>query len=142
VPGLSSATAAGLARRMTAGQWRPVEGGLAVVTGRMLGLLPALRAAVLTEGPVTLGLDATGVGVCGRKKRGVAYNHQRQRVGRPHDSKHGAALRHLPADMRRSTPPGWGERCWRPAWPPGCTSSLAPPAARSWKATASAAAKP
>jgi hypothetical protein len=84
VPGLSSTTAAGLARRITPGQWRAVEGGLAAVTGRMLALLPAPRAAALTEGPVTIDLDTTDVEVYGRKKRGVAYNHQGQRVGRPH----------------------------------------------------------
>ena len=84
VPGLSSTTAAGLARRFTPGQWRAVEAGLAAVTGRMLSLLPAPRAAALAEGPVTIDLDATDVEVYGRKKRGVAYNHQGQRVGRPH----------------------------------------------------------
>ena len=35
-------------------------------------------------GPVTIDLDTTDVEVYGRKKRGVAYNHQGQRVGRPH----------------------------------------------------------
>jgi Transposase DDE domain group 1 len=84
VPGLSSTTAAGLARRMTPVQWQAVEGGLAVVTGRMLALVPAPRAAALTEGPVTIDLDTTDVEVYGSKKRGVAYNHQGQRVGRPH----------------------------------------------------------
>jgi hypothetical protein len=84
VPGLSSTTAAGVARRITAGQWRSVETGLAAVTQRMLELLPAARAAALAEGPVTIDLDATDVEVYGRKKRGVAYNHQGQRVGRPH----------------------------------------------------------
>ena len=84
VPGLSSTTAAGLARRVTAAQWSAVEHGLAAVTGRMLALLPAPRAAALTEGPVTIDLDTTDVEVYGRKKRGVAYNHQGQRVGRPH----------------------------------------------------------
>jgi len=84
VPGLSSTTAAGLARRITPGQWQAVETGLAAVTGRMLALLPAPRAAALTEGPVTIDLDTTDVEVYGRKKRGVAYNHQGQRVGRPH----------------------------------------------------------
>jgi hypothetical protein len=34
VPGLSSTTAAGLARRLTSGQWLAVEAGLAAVTGR------------------------------------------------------------------------------------------------------------
>ena len=47
-------------------------------------LLPAARAAALAEGPVTIDLDATDVEVYGRKKRGVAYNHQGQRAGRPH----------------------------------------------------------
>jgi hypothetical protein len=84
VPGLSSTTAAGLARRLTPGQWQAVETGLAAVTGRMLALLPAERAAALTGGPVTIDLDTTDVEVYGRKKRGVAYNHQGQRVGRPH----------------------------------------------------------
>src|SRR6266496_4174999 len=52
--------------------------------GRMLALLPAPRADALTGGPVTIDLDTTDVEVYGRKKRGVAYNHQGQRVGRPH----------------------------------------------------------
>jgi hypothetical protein len=84
VPGLASTTAAGLARRITAVQWRAVESGLAAVTGRVLSLLPAPRAAALANGPVTIDLDTTDVEVYGRKKRGVAYNHQGQRVGRPH----------------------------------------------------------
>jgi hypothetical protein len=50
VPGLSSTTAAGLARRITPGQWQAVEGGLAAVTGRILALVPAPRAAALTGG--------------------------------------------------------------------------------------------
>ncbi|MGH3284194.1 MAG: hypothetical protein ACRDPD_05845, partial [Streptosporangiaceae bacterium] len=84
VPGLSATTAAGLARRVTPAQWRAVETGLATVTERVMRLLPAERAAALTGGPVTVDLDATDVEVYGRKKRGVAYNHQGQRVGRPH----------------------------------------------------------
>ena len=84
VPGLASTTAAGLARRITPAQWRVVEAGLAAVTGRMLALLPVQRVAALTDGPVTIDLDTTDVEVYGRKKRGVAYNHQGQRVGRPH----------------------------------------------------------
>jgi hypothetical protein len=84
VPGLASTTAAGLARRVTPAQWEAVERGLAAVTGRMLDLLPAERAAALAGGPVTIDLDTTDVEVYGRNKRGVAYNHQGQRVGRPH----------------------------------------------------------
>ena len=84
VPGLASTTAAGLARRVSPAQWRAVETGLAAVTGRMLALLPVDRAAALAGGPVTIDLDTTDVEVYGRKKRGVAWNHQGQRVGRPH----------------------------------------------------------
>jgi hypothetical protein len=84
VPGLASTTAAGLARRITPAQWEAVERGVAAVTGRMLDLLPAPRAAALADAPVTIDLDTTDVEVYGRKKRGVAYNHQGQRVGRPH----------------------------------------------------------
>ena len=84
VPGLASTTAAGLARRFTPAQWLAVEHGVAAVIGRMLSMLPGERAVALAEGPVTIDLDTTDVEVCGRKKRGVAYNHQGQRVGRPH----------------------------------------------------------
>ena len=84
VPGLSSTTAAGLARRITPAQWQAVKTGLAAVTERMAGLLPPERAAALTGGPVTIDLDTTDVEVYGCKKRGVACNHQGQRVGRPH----------------------------------------------------------
>jgi len=84
VPGLASTTGAGLARRITPAQWLKAETGLAVVTERMLGMLPPARAAALTAGAVTIDLDATDVEVYGRQKRGVAYNHQGQRAGRPH----------------------------------------------------------
>jgi hypothetical protein len=52
-------------------------------TARMLGMLPARRAAALTA-DVTVDLDTTDVEVYGGKERGVAYNYQGQRVGRPH----------------------------------------------------------
>ncbi len=63
VPGLASTTAAGLARRITPAQWTAVERGLAAVTGRVLDLLPAERAAALAGGPVTIDLDTTDVEV-------------------------------------------------------------------------------
>ena len=47
----------------------------------MLDLVPAERAAALAGCLVTIDLDTTDVEVYGRKKRGVAYNHQGQRVG-------------------------------------------------------------
>jgi hypothetical protein len=53
--------------------------GIAVISELCdrLGVIGALDAAV---GPI----KQRGSGVYGRKKRGVAYNHQGQRVGRPH----------------------------------------------------------
>jgi hypothetical protein len=84
VPGLAASTAAGIARRFTEKQWPGAEAGLARATARMLGLLPAERAAELAEGPVTIDIDATDVEVYGSRKRGVAYNYQGQRAGRPH----------------------------------------------------------
>jgi Transposase DDE domain group 1 len=84
VPGLATSTAAGIARRFTQEHWRGAEAGLARATAAMIGLLPAERAAELAEGPVTIDIDATDVEVYGSKKRGVAYNYQGQRAGRPH----------------------------------------------------------
>jgi hypothetical protein len=83
VPGLGSTTAAGLARRMNAGQWAAVEHGVAGASARMLALLPPARVAALLDA-ATIDLDTTDVEVYGRKKRGVAYNYQGQRCGRPH----------------------------------------------------------
>ncbi|RSM41192.1 IS1380 family transposase [Amycolatopsis balhimycina DSM 5908] len=83
VPGLSSTTAAGLARRFTDPQWTSVEAGVASVTERMLERVPAARRKRLCR-TVTVDLDASDVEVYGRKKRGVAYNYQGQRSGRPH----------------------------------------------------------
>ena len=103
VPGLASTTAAGLARRITPAQWTAVERGLAAVTGRVLDLLPAERAAALAGGPVTIDLDTTDVEVYGRKKRGVAYNHQGQRVGRPHVAAWAEAEIVLAADLGDGT---------------------------------------
>lgn len=83
VPGLSSTTAAGLARRLTDPQWMAVEIGVAQVTQRMLERVGAARRTRLCS-TATIDLDASDVEVYGRKKRGVAYNYQGQRVGRPH----------------------------------------------------------
>ena len=127
VPGLSSTTAAGLARRVTAGQWKAVEAGLATVTGRMLSLLTAPRAAALTGGPVTVDLDTTDVEVYGRKKRGVAYNHQGQRVGRPHVATWAETETVLAADLG-SAPMTRGRAraaCCAARWP-ACRSGPGP----------------
>jgi hypothetical protein len=86
VPGFTSTTAAGLARRFTEGQWAAVETGLGEVHATALGLLEQVapdRAQALAE-DVTIDMDTTDVEVYGRLKHGVAFNHQGQRVGRPH----------------------------------------------------------
>ena len=82
VAGLSFTTAAGLAQRLSDGQWQAVQTGVGDIHTAMLAALPPARAAALCE-EVTVDLDTTDV-VYGRKKRGVAYNYQGQRVGRPH----------------------------------------------------------
>jgi hypothetical protein len=56
VPGLSSTTAAGPARRFTDGQWRAVETAVGDTHAKMLAALPAERAAQLCEA-VTIDLD-------------------------------------------------------------------------------------
>jgi hypothetical protein len=87
VPGLASTTAAGLARRITDGQWHALESGLGDVHTTALTVLsrydPA-RAAALTA-TATIDLDTTDVEVYGRLKQGVAYNHQGVRHEAPHD---------------------------------------------------------
>lgn len=98
VAGLSSTTAAGLARRFTAGRWRAVETGIGGVHAAMLGLLSAKRVAALCD-QVTIDLDTTDVEVYGRKKRGVAYNHQGQRCGRSHVATWAETATVLAADL-------------------------------------------
>jgi len=73
VSGLSSTTAAGLARKFTEGQWRALEGGLGNIGAAMLAALPSARVAALCQ-RATIDLDTTDVEVYGRKKRGVAFN--------------------------------------------------------------------
>jgi hypothetical protein len=69
----------------------------------MLSLLPGPRAGALAAGPVTIDLDTTDVEVYGRKKRGVAWNHQGQRVGRPHVAAWAEAEIPLAADLGGGT---------------------------------------
>jgi Transposase DDE domain group 1 len=86
VPDLAATTASGLARRLSDTQWAAVETGIGDVHATALAMLAArapARAAALCES-VTIDLDTTDVEVYGRRKRGVAFNHQGQRVGRPH----------------------------------------------------------
>jgi hypothetical protein len=98
VVGLSSTTAAGLARKFTDGQWLAVETGIGDICAGMLAALPAARATALCD-QVTIDLDTTDVEVYGRKKRGVAYNYQGQRCGRPHVASWAETATVLAADL-------------------------------------------
>lgn len=59
VPIPASTTALGLARRFSVEQWLSVEDGVAELTRRVVGLLPARRRTELLTGPVTVDLDTT-----------------------------------------------------------------------------------
>ena len=69
VPGLSSMTAAGLARRLSEGQWRAVETGIGDVHTAMLAALGPKRVAALCE-TVTIDLDTTDVEVYAPQETG------------------------------------------------------------------------
>ncbi len=84
VPALSSSTAGGLTRRFGAEQVAGIEAGNATVIARGWARLPEERRDAVLAGRVGIDLDATDVEVYGRLKRGVAYNYQGQRAGRPH----------------------------------------------------------
>jgi hypothetical protein len=98
VPGLGSTTAAGLAQRLSDGQWHAVETAMGDIHTAMLNNLSSARAAALTE-TVTIDLDTTDVEVYGRHKRGVAYNYAGQRVGRPHVATWAETTLTLAADL-------------------------------------------
>jgi hypothetical protein len=98
VAGLAATTAAGLARRFTDGQWHAVETGIGDIAAAALAALPAARAEALCD-QVTIDLDTTDVEVYGRQKRGVAYNYQGQRCGRPHVATWAQTATVLAADL-------------------------------------------
>lgn len=60
---------------------------------------PASRRAALAAARPTIDLDPTDVETYGSKKEGVAYNHQGQRVGRPHPAVWAEAGLVLAADL-------------------------------------------
>ncbi len=84
VPAVASTTAGGLARRFTPTRVAGIEAGNAEVITRGWSLLGEQRRAAVLSNRVCIDLDATDVEVYGRHKRGVAYNYQGQRCGRPH----------------------------------------------------------
>jgi hypothetical protein len=84
VPAVASTTAGGLARRFISDRVAGIEAGNATVVARGWSLLGEQRRAAVLSNRVCIDLDATDVEVYGRRKRGVAYNYQGQRCGRPH----------------------------------------------------------
>lgn len=64
----------------------------------MLAALPPQRAQRLTQ-TATIDMDTTDVEVYGRKKRGVAFNYQGQRCGRPHVANWAETSTVLAADL-------------------------------------------
>lgn len=106
VPTPASTTAATLARRLSEEQWLSVEDAVAGIAARVHRLLPARRRAALESQPPTIDLDTTDTEVYGRRKRGVSFNHQGQRVGRTHLASWAQASLPLAADLRdgRSDP--------------------------------------
>ncbi len=98
VPGLATSTASELAQRVDPEQWTALESGIGAVHERMLALMPAARRDALCQ-TATIDIDATDVEVYGRKKRGVAYNYQGQRCGRPDVASWAEAETVLAADL-------------------------------------------
>jgi len=61
-----------------------IEAGKTTIIARGWARLPEQRRTAVLAGRVGIDLDSTDVEVYGRRKRGVAYNCQGQRAGRPH----------------------------------------------------------
>ncbi|GAA4264233.1 IS1380 family transposase [Dactylosporangium darangshiense] len=80
----ASTTAVQLAGRFGPAQVAGIEEGIGEIVGRVVGLLPAGRRAVLQAGGATIDLDGTDVECYGAKKEGIAYSYKGARAGRPH----------------------------------------------------------
>ena len=79
----ASTTIIALTKRFTASQIAGLEQANATLIGRAWAALPDGRRHALEAARPTLDLDPTDIEVYGTKKRGVAYNYQGQRSGRP-----------------------------------------------------------
>lgn len=80
----ASTTFNALARRFDEVRIRDLESGVGALAARAFAAYPDHRRAELAAVRPTIDLDPTDVETYGSKKEGVAYNHQGQRVGRPH----------------------------------------------------------
>jgi hypothetical protein len=80
----ASTTAVGLAERFGPARVAGIEEGIGEIVGRVMGVLPATRRAVLRARGATIDLDGTDVECYGSKKEGIAYSYKGARAGRPH----------------------------------------------------------
>jgi hypothetical protein len=84
VPTPAATTAVELATRLGPAQVAGIEEGVGEIVGRVMGLLPAARRAVLRAGGATIDLDGTDVECYRAAKEGIAYSYKGARAGRPH----------------------------------------------------------
>jgi len=84
VPAVASTTARGWTRCFGPDRIAGIEAGKTTIIARGWARLPEQRRTAVLAGRVGIDLDSTDVEVYGRRKRGVAYNYQGQRAGRPH----------------------------------------------------------
>ncbi len=84
VPAVASTTAGGLTRCFGPDRVAGIEAGNTTIIARGWERLGEQRRAAVLAGRIGIDLDPTDVEVYGRLKRGVAYNYQGQRAGRPH----------------------------------------------------------
>ena len=101
VPGLGPRPLPGWPAGSARASGRRVETGLGDVHAHALDLLGRIdpdRARALSA-DVTIDMDTSDVEVYGRLKQGVAFNHQGQRVGRPHVATWADASVVLAADL-------------------------------------------
>ncbi len=84
VPAVASTTAGGVTRRFGPDRVAGIEAGNTTIIARGWERLGEQRRAAVLAGRIGIDLDSTDVEVYGRLKRGVAYNYQGHRPGRPH----------------------------------------------------------
>lgn len=80
----ASTTVIGVAKSFGEDVFAGMEAGVGELVRRAFAALPEARRAALVEARPTIDLDPTDVETYGKKKEGMAWNHQGQRCGRPH----------------------------------------------------------
>lgn len=95
----ASTTFIALARRFDRVALADLGVAIGSLAARAFAAYPAVRRGELAALRPTIDLDPTDVETYGSKKEGVAYNHQGQRVGRPHPAVWAEAGMVLAADL-------------------------------------------